>query len=390
MTFYVLPAIMNNINISSFEIQEGKNYIYISHTLHKYLSSVKKKIDKCPVEWDVYKKYTNPYEYIQTQIPNGNQSVATIKPLSRSYFKMIELLKIHNILTVYKDVSINSFHLAEGPGGFIEALVYSRNNTQDKYYGITLITDKVGIPGWNKSNHFLKKNPNVIIERGADGTGNLYHYNNLEYCAKKYGNTMNIITGDGGFDFSVDFNDQESSSTRLLFSQICFALTLQKKEGTFILKLFDCFNRSTMDLIYIVFMFYDNCYITKPLTSRVANSERYLVCCKFKFHNTQHLLPLWKSMYEKIETGISIKGFLKSNIPYYFSNKMEEINLIIGKTQIENILYTIKLITMEDKKESTSKVHTLKKKNIDKCITWCNKYNIPYHSNNENNIFITN
>ena len=64
---------------------------------------------------------------------------------------------------------------------------------------------------------------------------------------------MNIITGDGGFDFSVDFNDQETSSTRLLFSQICFALTLQKKEGTFILKLFDCFNRSTLDLIYIVF-----------------------------------------------------------------------------------------------------------------------------------------
>ena len=130
MTFFVLPAIMNNINISCLEIQEGNNYIYISHTLHKYLSSVKRKIDTCPVEWDVYKKYTNPYEYIQTQIPNGNQSVATIKPLSRSYFKMIELLKIHNILTVYKEVSINSFHLAEGPGGFIEALVHLRNNTQ--------------------------------------------------------------------------------------------------------------------------------------------------------------------------------------------------------------------------------------------------------------------
>ena len=43
MTFFVLPAIMNNINISCLEIQEGKHYIYISHTLHKYLSSVKKK-----------------------------------------------------------------------------------------------------------------------------------------------------------------------------------------------------------------------------------------------------------------------------------------------------------------------------------------------------------
>ena len=32
---------------------------------------------------------------------------------------------------------------------------------------------------------------------------------------------------------------------------------------------------------YIIYMFYENCYITKPVTSRVANSERYLVCLNF-------------------------------------------------------------------------------------------------------------
>lgn len=389
MTFFILPAVTNTINIQCLEIQEGENYIYISKTLHKYLSSVKKKIDSCPVEWDIYKKYTNPYEYIQTPIPNENHSISTVKPLSRAYFKMIELLKIHNILNIYKDIPINTFHLAEGPGGFIEALVYLRKNKQDTYYGITLTIDNIGIPGWNKSTHFLKKNTNVKLEHGVDGTGDLYNYNNLHYCASKYGNTMNIITGDGGFDFSVDFNDQETSSTRLLFSQICFALTLQKKEGTFILKLFDCFNRSTIDLIYIVFMFYETCYITKPLTSRVANSERYLVCCNFKYKDTSHLLSIWKTMYEKFEKGLSINGFLNCSIPYYFSNKMEEINLIIGKTQIENILYTIRLISMDNSNECNNKLHNIKKKNIDKCIAWCNKYNIPYHNTTENNIFIT-
>ena len=81
-------------------------------------------------------------------------------------------------------------------------------------------------------------------------------------------------------------------------------------------------------------MFYESCYITKPLTSRVANSERYLVCCKFKFHNTQHLLPLWKSMYEKIESGVSVKGFLNCNIPYYFSNK-----ILVNKPQLYYLQY---------------------------------------------------
>ena len=40
--------------------------------------------------------------------------------------KTLELLKNIN-------AECNSFHLAEGPGGFIEALSYMRNNPNDKY-----------------------------------------------------------------------------------------------------------------------------------------------------------------------------------------------------------------------------------------------------------------
>ena len=33
MTFFILPAVTNTINIECLEIQEGENYIYISKTL---------------------------------------------------------------------------------------------------------------------------------------------------------------------------------------------------------------------------------------------------------------------------------------------------------------------------------------------------------------------
>ena len=389
MTFFILPIVTNHLDISSIEIQNGKSFIYISKTLQEYLSGIKAKIDDCALEWDLYKKYTNPYEYIQTQIPGENYSVALLKPLSRSYFKMIEIVKMHNILKSYKEESIKTFHLAEGPGGFIEALSHLRKNNKDIYYGMTLLNDKIGIPGWNKSIQFLKKNPNVIIEKGVDGNGDLYNFANLKNCAEKYGNTMDIITGDGGFDFSIDFNDQESASTRLLFSQICFALSMQKKGGSFILKCFDCFNRSTVDLIYILFMFYENCYITKPLTSRIANSERYIVCLHFKYENTSYLLSKWQVMYSQIEKNPGVKGFLNIDIPYYFMNKLEEINLIIGKTQIENILYTLKLIRQTKDTDHDLKLTSIRKKNIDKCINWCKKFNITFQSKIINNIFIS-
>ena len=50
-------------------------------------------------------------------------------------------LKLFNLLEPYKRGSLKSFHLAEGPGGFIEATNYMRGNSNDLYYGMTLIDE---------------------------------------------------------------------------------------------------------------------------------------------------------------------------------------------------------------------------------------------------------
>ena len=52
---------------------------------------------------------------------------------------------------------------------------------------------------------------------------------------------MDIITGDGGFDFSVDFNMQEELAQKLIYSQIIIGFAMLKKGGTFICKFFDTF-----------------------------------------------------------------------------------------------------------------------------------------------------
>ena len=45
------------------------------------------------------------------------------------------------------------FHLAEGPGGFIEALAHARDNNNDSYIGMSILDDMhdPNIPGWKKS-----------------------------------------------------------------------------------------------------------------------------------------------------------------------------------------------------------------------------------------------
>jgi 23S rRNA U2552 (ribose-2'-O)-methylase RlmE/FtsJ len=384
MSYFLLPEINNNLQDINI-LYNIKNNLSISITLNSYLNNVKKQIDENSDNWDFIKKYTNPYEFIHTIIPGNKTSVSKLKPLSRSFYKMIEISNILNIFDNYKDCNINTFHLAEGPGGFIEATTYMRNNENDTYKGMTLINEDPNVPGWKKSEYFLNKHKNVSIEYGATGTGDLLKIENLKFCYEKYHNSMDIITADGGFDFSVDFNQQEILATKLLFAQVSFALMMQKKEGHFILKIFDIFSKTTLDILYLLSSVYKQVYIVKPNTSRLANSEKYIVCKHFKGVSESLSLSII-NQYPKLESIEYISSLFDFQLDLFFINKIEEYNAIFGQQQIENISSTLNMIHCKNKNE---KLETFKKNNINKCIQWCEKNNISHNkSATSTNIFM--
>jgi 23S rRNA U2552 (ribose-2'-O)-methylase RlmE/FtsJ len=361
----------------------------LSPSLYNYLCQIKNRIDHQTDAWDRYKKYTNPYEFINTNIPGKNKPISSIKPLSRSYYKMIEIVNFFNLCPhstsnafesksskILTTVPIKSFHLAEGPGGFIEALSHMRDNNSDTYIGMTILDDKedFNIPAWKKSQKFLKENKNVLIENGADGTGNILSIKNFQYCYDKYKSSFDIITADGGFDFSGNFNNQELNMSKLLYGQICYALTMQKQGGSFILKIFDCFMEHTVDLLYILSAFYKKVYITKPQTSRYANSEKYVVCKDFLFKDSFDFFPTLKdTLYKVITTRHNIHRFLKTNISNHFKNKLEEYNAISGQQQMETIQNTLSMISNNNNQD---KLDSIVKTNVLHSIKWCEKHNV--------------
>lgn len=397
MSYYLLPRINCKVLPQHIKIKFGENNdaTYINKSLAAYLNRVKEQIDEYINEWDEIKKKTNPFEYIHTTIPHTKNAISKIKPISRSFFKMIEICNIFHLLDAYKERKISTFHLAEGPGGFIEAMIFMRQNPNDTYYGMTLIdSSNTKVPGWRKAENFLSKNKNVIIERGADNTGNLYKSENLKYCKQKYRNSMDLITGDGGFDFSIAFEKQESLALRLIFSQIAFAITMQKRRGCFILKVFDIFLRSTTELIYLLSCFYEKVYIIKPHTSRYANSEKYIVCKYFKEDNTSEIADKFISVFyvlDKLDfTKYSISSLLDIPIQYYYLIQLTEFNAIFGQQQIENIVKT--MLTIEQNITQRRDYQGQgRQTNIHKCIQWCIKNNIPYNRNLcPKNIFLSN
>ena len=388
MSYFLLPNIINTISSEDLEIKKDLQQYTISKSLARYLNSMKTQIDNYQNEWDQYKKYTNPYEYIHTPIPYSKLSVCKLKPLSRSFYKLIEIFNIFNI--DFTSDAMTSFHLAEGPGGFVEALItYRENNntinSKDIYYGMTLINDNdENIPGWKKSKYFLNKHQNVKIITGKDKTGNLLNVDNLWYCYDNYKNSIDLITGDGGFDFSTNFNQQEHQSVNLIFAQIVYAIAMQKRGGMFVLKIFDIFTQITVELLYILSSLYEKCYIVKPHASRYANAEKYIICRNFKLDNSYDLIKKFSTFFVYLDDNPICK-ILNIQLPYLYINKIEDINAILGQQQLENILSTLNILD----NNKPDKLDTIKKNNILKCIQYCIKNKLPYHKNiNQHNMFI--
>ena len=432
MSIFLLPKIAYDIQDEDIEFKMIRSTpdAFISNSLCEMLSRTKLQIEPIENSWDNYKKLTNPYEFIHTVVPGCKTQVSRMRPLSRSFYKMIEICTQFNLCKGNKCKSIgnghgrdgnndcvfsnhhfggdsnscmnnynsfmqfvtspeessfpthhsepmSSFHLAEGPGGFIEAVCHMRKNPNDVYYGMTLVNNDSKCPGWKKSKNFLEENRNVIIEKGLDETGNLLSVENFEYCYKKYGGTMDLITADGGVDFSENFNDQEHTATKLIIAQVIYAISMQSTGGNFVLKVFDIFSNATVDVLYLLSSLYKEVYIMKPKTSRCANSEKYVICKGFNLNNTfnKKLIYKFHDNFHNLNSESNIETFFNFKHDRAYLTRVEEINAIFGENQIENIISTLNLIM----NKSTEKNENLKKANIQKCVQWCEKHNISHH-----------
>ena len=161
-------------------------------------------------------------------------------------------------------------------------------------------------------------------------------------------------------------------------------------------KIFDSYTSISISLIYLLHQHYDIVYITKPFTSRAANSEKYLVCKGFKGIST-HLLRklyiiinLWNSISEENRTIYQIINY--NTIPETFKKTIKRINSIFFEDQSKNIIKTINMIELFSKNLDYESMPAYKKiinYQTFLAFKWCKRYKckINYNSmvNNINN-----
>jgi 23S rRNA U2552 (ribose-2'-O)-methylase RlmE/FtsJ len=287
-------------------------------------------------KWIKTRKFTNLYEF------SVNNKYLDFFPISRAFYKLWELLHDFDII-----IDSDSLLLAESPGGFIQAVLHY---TRHKYkcYTMSLEKDDNNTPTYH---YCIKNNENVRLLYGYDNKGDLYNPLNREFIKNNIPRTIRFITADGGMDDKGFYDMKEIDHYRLFLCEIYYMLDILEDKGTFIMKIFDVFTKTTFDIITILVYAFEECYVVKPETSRPTNSEKYIVCKGYKKDTYRETRPILENLVYAYKSHDMMDH---TTILQFFLDETSETQSLkstlkhfIEKTtrmQIENINHNIKQI----------------------------------------------
>jgi 23S rRNA U2552 (ribose-2'-O)-methylase RlmE/FtsJ len=367
-----------------------------------YFKSLIAKDDRTARSWNVCKRMTNEYELICSEDQGG---IPRVSPVSRSYFKMWEMLRQNVPSRVTRaDRPLRMAFLAEAPGGFVESVLMFRKQQQqheDAMHCITLVDPwDSHVPAW--SNLITDCEAVIVRHAGADGTGDLYRIANIDHFVSAVGGagSCDLVTADGGFDVSSDYNRQELLTLRLILCEAYTMLRVQRRGGAGVLKVFDVSHADTQRILRVLGSAYESVTLVKPLSSRPANSEKYVVCDGFRGVAEATLQGMREAIVRGAVAAIYGNGagdrWTLSAIPVYDSGSEERyflkrilaFNSVYVSRQIEYIKRTLTLIhkTSANARDSirstmiTREYHrsATRRKQVHHAVMWCTLHGVPF------------
>ena len=366
MNYYILPK--NNLNTDIFlSLNFEQIKPVISYSLIYYLNDTYTNLLKLEEQLELtntnrlsieyINKIVNPFEFIHTNVPGTILSVSKVKPESSLFFDLMEIFQ----------------------------MCYITDFLSDKF--------KINIanftPNFTSSNYLL----NMLREENEDTMINeFFDYDIL--CEKYIKNMIPIKIDLLIFEFKdedyIDIN-QYIKNVLLTFYII---VKYQSSNGICIIKLDNIFYKVIIDIILLLTGIYEKVYLIKPTISKITKGERYIICSNLNselVNKTNIFEQLEKKLKDYLLNNLfnsnqNIHSFLKNEIPYYFLNKIEESNAIIGQQQLESYNQIINIFKNKNKEE---KIESLKRSHIQKCVQWCEKNQIPHNKFTDKiNIFL--
>jgi hypothetical protein len=362
MNYYILPK-TNNIFKICPKLQDNINEIiipYTSYSLFKNYNDIMLQVKYIEEEYSTefvnnVLKLVHSHEYIFSFIPGTKICISKLKASSNVFYDLYEILLSLNIFEQFTS-SINALYISE-------------------------TCDDMGMCH------------NLLRKDSCDVVINIENINN---------NITDVKICNYDFIF-YEISDKDFSNINQYVIQLLKILRIillnQSNNGICILKIHTIFYKPIVDILYILCSLYEKIGIIKPNTSNITSFEKYIVCSNFilnkekkeLYNNYIISIDLFLSEYENknednYEMNKNITSVIKNDIPAYFLNKIDDISIIFGQQQLETIDQIINILKNKNKDE---KIEFLKKSNIQKSISWCEKYRVPYLKFSEKpNIFL--
>jgi hypothetical protein len=164
--------------------------------------------------------------------------------------------------------------------------------------------------------------------------------------------------------------------------------TFQKSDSCVIV-LDHLFLKPIAEFLFVMSSLFAKTFLVKPSISNPTTFEKFLICQNFQLTGmkTENFKTKIHEAIETIKLNplLNISSILSCEIPVYFINKLEDINVVFGQNQID-VLHQI--INIANSKNKDEKIDNLQKHGIQKSCQWCDKFDVPYNKYSERpNIF---
>jgi hypothetical protein len=361
MKYPIIPkhnfSVKLDLKLTNEELNQHISHSLIHHidNIHNQLLKLNETVDNS-INMEYINKIINPFEFIYSNVPGSSISVSKVK-YDSIICELTELFQIFNI---------NDF-------------LSSKHKINTAQLTHNHISTNILL------NKFCENSEDLTISHNFD-FDDLYNI----FITNNYNNKLDILI--------CEFTDEDYNNTHKYMNNIVLVLLIlikyQSSQGICIVKIKNILYKPIIDVIFILSGIYDKVYLVKPTISNITKSDRYIVCKGFNetlLYKSKLLnnieINLISKMNNILNSNLYISSILENEIPYYFLNKLQENNIIIGQQQLE--AYD-QIINMIKNKNHDEKIENLKRLNIQKCIQWCEKNQLPYNTfTDKTNIFLT-
>ena len=316
------------------------------HELNHKNNDEENSIYKNEYNIDFFYKIINPYEFVHFKVLNSKFSVSKIKAESRIFYTFMELINSFNLLESFFNINIKTLHCGSNNSSTIECMNIFRENNNDVNYDINYDAND----GFKPSIFDTELLSNIEL------------------------NKINFLY----FEINEAFENDVNKYTYNFIIILYFIFNYQSNNGVCVIKLNSLVYKPILDIVYLLTNIYEKVHINKPNISSAFSDERFIICKNFlNYSKKDIILKQLKTIMNDFENKQKkIISLIDKELPYYFLNKIEESNIIIGQQQLEHFDSLINIIKNKNKND---KIETLKRNNIQKCILWCEKNKIPYN-----------